>query len=659
MVNKQGNFIEQHIEKAVLVIAVIAAVVILFMYVFRSPYVFEFDKRQFRPGQIDIYVAEQTEQLKQRLYSEPVTKEAYEPKSVQFLAKMESAVSVSGDIFWPVPSSVDVAIEKKYPIPSVGDVNNAAVEHIRAAAYVPVEEITTANVSNEDAYKPDDLDLVTVQASFSVGGLADSFEQCFSGSQIPEDWRDSVLARPVFAAVELQRQQLGEDGQWGDWQDIGRTKVDPRKDEFVVAEDAGSLASGGVLVRLLRFSDTKVQSALLQPEPYRIASAEEQWYPPVLHKKYLAYQHEKEMRQRREAIAAQLEEQASEREKSRPDRDRRTRTPRAGGSTESRGGEPDIYSRTTGRGAGSAGSRSPTRQVRTERDRRSEPASVESLPRPDQIDREAAIQDEMRDMLLLDKNVSELREPIVFWAYDDTVEPGSSYRYRIRLGVFNPVAGTGQVAPEASAYANRVVLWSGYSDVTDAVSIPARTYFFAVNVQEAAKAVVVQVCRYVLGYWYSEQFMVKRGEEIGREIKLEPKPDEEPRDITLPEHIDYATGAMVVDVVAVNDWSGGKNLQERHYYDMLYSFDGLSIMRVAAKLLYWPEELRVRYNEIKTLEKRERQPLRSWASAGGFQLRRDFRSFPRDRRGETAPGMERMPEDMYYRMMMEGRERGN
>jgi len=502
------------------------------------------------------------------------------------------------------------------------------------------------------------LDLVTVQASFSVGGLADSFEQCFAGSQVPEDWRDPVLARPVFAAVELERQQLLANGQWGPWQDVGRAKVEPRKDEFVVVEDACSLASGGVLIQLLRYSDPKVQAGLLQPEPYRIASAEEQWYPPVLHKKYLANQHEKEMRQRREAIAAQREEQASERERSRPDRDRRTRTPRTGGSTESRGGETDIYSRMRG-GGGGAGSRSPARQVRTERDRRTEPAPVESLPRPDQIDREAAIQDEMRSMLLVDKNVSELREPIVFWAYDDTVEPSNSYRYRIRLGVFNPVAGTGQVAPEASEYDNKVVLWSGYSEVTDAVSIPARTYFFPVNVQEAAKAVVVQVCRYALGYWYSEQFMVKRGEEIGREIKLEPKPDEEPRDITLPEHIDYATGAMVVDVVAVNDWSGGKNLQERHYYDMLYSFDGLSIMRVAAKLLYWPEELRVRYNEIKTLEKRERQPLRSWASAGGFQLRRDFRSFPRDRRGETAPGMERMPEDMYYRMMMEGRERGN
>ena len=52
-------------------------------------------------------------------------------------------------------------------------------------------------------------------------------------------------------------------------------------------------------------------------------------------------------------------------------------------------------------------------------------------------------------------------------------------------------------------------------------AIPKRLYFFPINVQEAAMAAEVQVCKYVMGYWHSEQFMVKRGDIIGKMAKVE------------------------------------------------------------------------------------------------------------------------------------------
>jgi hypothetical protein len=227
------------------------------------------------------------------------------------------------------------------------------------------------------------------------------------------------------------------------------------------------------------------------------------------------------------------------------------------------------------------------------------------------------------------KNLTELREPFVFWAYDDTAEPGNSYRYRVRLGVFNPVAGTGQVRAEDAAYDGNVILWSGFSDVTEPMVIPRRFYFFPLNVQEPAKAVEVQVSKYVLGYWYSGQFTVKRGEEIGRVAKIEQtaqdkdknkdKNKEQEKTVTTPETIDYATGAMLVDVVPVNEWAGDKNLQPRQYFDILYSFDGTSIEKMAAKLMYWPEELKTKYNEIKTLEKKPKEAFRTFNSSGAFE----------------------------------------
>ena len=206
-------------------------------------------------------------------------------------------------------------------------------------------------------------------------------------------------------------------------------------------------------------------------------------------------------------------------------------------------------------------------------------------------------------MLLARKDISSLRETINFWAYDDTVEPGASYRYRIRLGVFNPLAGTDQVRDEDAAGKNKVVLWSGYSEATDIMDIPKRLYFFPVNVQETAKAAEVQVCKYVLGYWHSEQFMVKRGDMIGKVAKVEASEKDKTAGVKLPETIDYATGAIVVDMVAVNDWVGEKALQQRQYFDVLFSVDGVNVERLPAKQMYWPEDLRLKYSELKALEK--------------------------------------------------------
>jgi hypothetical protein len=122
--------------------------------------------------------------------------------------------------------------------------------------------------------------------------------------------------------------------------------------------------------------------------------------------------------------------------------------------------------------------------------------------------------------------------------------------------------------------------------------------------------------------------MVKRGEAIGKTAKVTPREQKQKekealvtsleQEVKLPEMIDYATGAVLVDLVAINDWAGGKNLQQRQYFDMLYSFEGSGIERIAAKLTYWPDEVRVKYSEIKSLEKRPKAAFRAWNSSGAF-----------------------------------------
>jgi len=156
----------------------------------------------------------------------------------------------------------------------------------------------------------------------------------------------------------------------------------------------------------------------------------------------------------------------------------------------------------------------------------------------------------------------------------------------------------------------------------------------------------VQVSRYVLGYWHSKDFAVEQGEVIGKVVESETTPvtrrratasdffeeraaayegygEEELRamgiggDIigrTVPETIDYTTGAVLVDVIAVNDWSGARTLNRRHYFDMLYTFDGTNVERMPIRTRYWAKDVLIKFNEIKKSERAPKEPFRDWGS---------------------------------------------
>jgi len=249
--------------------------------------------------------------------------------------------------------------------------------------------------------------------------------------------------------------------------------------------------------------------------------------------------------------------------------------------------------------------------------------------------------------------LDELEKPLLFWAFDDTVRPGGTYQYRIRLGVFNPVAGTNRLVEQDAAKKNKVILWSEFSDVTKPVEVRPRMYFFATGVQETKKSATVEVARYCLGYWRSEDFEVKPGELIGRETK--PKVEEKRRlpgmgmritdpmyagggpyamppgagpmpmpgygpgnqdQTNQPELIDYRTGKVVVDVLPVSDWGEAPNLRPRSYYEMLYTSDGHSIEHMPASTTHWSKDLLTSYQYVKTEMRREPQSFRAFKKGG-------------------------------------------
>lgn len=664
--NKIIGFLEAQVEKIVLAIVGLVCVWILLHYVILGPNKVEYDSEKLSPGEVDMEISRKAELLRQKLSeppkateesymsllngpiapNNPVMKGIYGGLQDGFIGLFDSPLgNVDTNLYPPIPgrSSLEARFAGEYSLPFVGEVNDVAVEHIRAVAYVPTISVDEQNDYERNNSEPNDIDLVTVEGKLDVSGLYARFQDCFVGEAVKkEEWRDPCLAKPVFAAVQLQRQELNSDGTWGDWENVPRAKIDPYKELFEVIEDVRDLPPGGLTVRMLRFDNPDVRMDLLQPEPYMIASANEEWFPPTLHSKYLEQQRQKAIEERREA----LEKAREEREKELAGRVDERRSSGRGGDTRSSGrssmgGEYGGLSGGVGSRPGSSSPRDSSR--RTTRRGRSSTAdtrrasdrtasSTERLFRQNEGDISTRASKDSSEENVYDKldaimisprtELAKMSEPLVFWAYDDTVEPKKSYRYRIRLGVFNPIAGTNQFSEQDKSHKNDVILWSELSDETEVVDIPGRAYFFASDIQKAAKVVTVEVCKYALGYWYSERFSVKQGEVIGKVEPVELKGEEQQPGVIVPEMIDYGTGAVFVDCFAVNDWSGGRKLVARDYYDMLYSCDGVSIEHMPVKTMNWSRETQGVYRDIQKSIRAEKEPLRDWGSVKGERRRR-------------------------------------
>ena len=393
-----------------------------------------------------------------------------------------------------------------------------------------------------------------------------------------------------------------------------RSRVEARRDLLKVS-DADLGRAGGVQVRRIQFKSNDVLSELLQPAAYQIASAYEEWLPPTLHREYLdllAKQKKEEQRQARE------EERASQ-EGARTDRRRSTDTTtgmEAGrgdgtgrGRRDSTTGRAGGVDSRTGRAGTRSGGRLDTRtNAVTGYGDRARPgrggagraegyAGDPTMIGAPGMESQMALNqvylkfDQLRVTPLTD--LTKLKK-LVLWAHDDTVETGHQYRYRIRLGVLNPIAGTDQVSATDQDRRNQMVLWSAFSEATPGVDIPARQYFFAKDFRENSGEVGIEVCKFFLGYWRSQDFSVRPGEAIGRTVEakskdprtnplLNPKmgdymQGQAPEDQAFqPTEIDYGTGVILVAVSRVDGWTVDSRARPQAYYDMLYSVDGSHI----------------------------------------------------------------------------------
>ncbi len=714
---KIGRFCENHVEKIVLVIVGVLCAWLFFTRVIFSPNGVSYDGKTYSPGQIDAVIQTKAEDLALQLESssgsgpretayvprltgpidpnDPMVSQVFpgRPAPRSFVDLLQSPLRfMSSDLETTQALAGSNEARPKYALPRVGPVTDVDIDYLRAAAYVPLEEVTPQKPYESVETEPDDIDLVTVEAKFDVAELYRQFSAYFAGTEVERQaWRDPCLAVPKFAAVHLQRQRLLEDGTWSEWVDVPRSRIEANRNLFQIIEDVKDLPPGGLGIRMMHFSNKPVTMALLQPSAYQIASAEEEWFPPSYYSKYKDLQRKMEAEEKRQEREEQRDRQEAQTGGGRRD------TARTGGGLTGAGGR--RRDTTTGGGMGDAyggagGAR--TRGTRTRgatpgmgmdptmpnaRGRGARPGrrgtgadaaydmgmgayggypmdgNTRMQPTTDEVYYEFA-----QDALNYTTDLSKMKDPLLFWALDDTMEPGHTYRYRIRLGVFNPVAGTDRLVPQDADKKNQVILWSDFSRVTDPVAIPKRMYFFAKDVQDRQMTATVEVARYELGYWRTEDFQVRPGELIGKEVEIK---QEEPRradrlagpggritgrpmgrdvgamdpygaggyggamgvpmyatpanpaDAAIHlETVDFSTDTLLVDLAQVNDWSTQPSLQPRMYYDMLYTRDGTHIEHMPVGTRHWSKDLLATYQLISAEKRKEPQSFRGFQKGG-------------------------------------------
>ena len=624
MIKKIGAFFEEHIEKIILILVGILCSWLLITRVMLTPNVVEYDGKTYGPGNIDEKIYEDAREAKNN------------PKNV---STVDPIVVTSGKNFaelfndplkdiatnfpperpWEPPNPPD----EKYDKPVIGKVTNEDIEYLRAVVYQPTSPVTAETSYDVGISEPNDLDLVTVQGQIDVDKIYNEYYRCYVQNVKDNMTVDPCNAIPIFASVNLERQQKQPDGSWGPWKSVPRAKIDYNRDWFKVVKKPSDLPIGGYEVYKFRLYDKITQFELLQPEP-----ADIEWFPPKLHREFVTAQKKDKNNAKLRETAATI-----------------TTTDTNTGRRGSRGGNRSnintggigttIVGSTTG-GRSRGGRRGQTgsdynynttdtntrRRGRTTTTNQPDTLITGSTGIYGQADLEVTkVYDDFEAMVLTEEsNLSKMSEPLTFWAFDDTVKPENTYRYRISVGTLNPVFSDEDEGDD-------VVFWSEPSDVTAEVKVPGKLYFFPRAVQEAAKTVTVSVYKLVLGSWYKEDCKVAQGETIGDfadvELKFTMSDSENNTDTRITgtdaeiETVNFNTGAIMVDVAPVSEWLGADTLNPVPYYDMTYSYDGTDIRHfpVTSNYAIWPQDMYRTYIELQNRVNEKQDPFRAWGSS--------------------------------------------
>jgi hypothetical protein len=486
------------------------------------------------------------------------------------------------------------AVEPPAPTGALASQYAAAVDPLVVGQHSELQAYTSAA-------QPYDMRSVTVAAQFDAGSFMEAFRIDPDGERgpltaIPGAWWQG---RVEILDIVLERQEVLDGGLYGETEMVsampGRFSL---RDGLVEGMDVTELQG---LVQSARVNAREV----VQPVYYNVIAGE-RWTPPAEGGDNRADQIDRLLRDLK-AVRAEIKKLEDQLR------------------AEAKQAEFENFLRNTvarrqpGRGGGGG---------RTSRD-----TNTTTAP---QVDREQQIEERLNariadykaretkliaDLAALDFNVEtgQAPDPLVelmglptrvidaeslrVWAHDVAVEPGATYRYRMRVVVNNPLYGNGdQIADEQRSEAAAPVVESEWSSWTTPVSVDDNEYWFATRATPGGEQAIgrtnasalTEIYTFYYGYWRRAEQRLQAGDEVLATIDV--------ADLNLPvfeivagengptlgENTEMATepiladaGAVILDVREAMP-SAGRN---KEYEVVVRESDGRLTVRRAAREL--------------------------------------------------------------------------
>lgn len=535
--NKQINPLEQHFEKLVLAAVCVVLLAVVAMQFLTQPNAVKVGSSPpVPPDQVFNAVKTEAEQLiaQMRAVDPPLIEVPEQDVATRFeqvrglaiaesieLSKIGGQVEIDmfdGEGGGAFESATTYALPK-LPVPG------AIVAQSYRAAVDPY-----AAVNNEElrkhlpAQQPFDVAAVSIEGRVTGEMLRQSLEVDPDGESGPLHllpltwWRGNL----DLIGVEVQREELGSDGQWG-----GATVVSGTPGQPSALEE---LRRPGItpmeLQRVAQQAEAMARD-IAQPQfPPTIAGPE--WTPPSQTREEAGMSDEDRQKSQAKRQLERLDTQIAAKQKQ---------------LEEVGGGGGRVERPTTGGGGGRIGG---------ERGGQPRPTVDREAQRREQLQREIDALQKSREQVVArlaelgevveedpgraasggrDEPAAPLprileAEELPVWVHDLSAEPGKTYRYRMRVVVNNPLFGRGQFLAEAQQGASKSpVLEGDWSPWSEPVAMEADRHFFVKSAtQDDAYGnpprAAVEMYQFYYGYWRKASATLEPGDTVHARAKL-------------------------------------------------------------------------------------------------------------------------------------------
>ncbi|TWT44097.1 hypothetical protein RAS1_05040 [Phycisphaerae bacterium RAS1] len=545
------KLVEIHIEKAVIGVSGLFLLAMIVMFLVLSPNKVEFGGRELSPGELDEAIKTEAEELDRRVKNAKVEDQPAPTFASELKQRFESGIQaaplrLAGAFGTPLPTfteqeeapgSIAVVTPLKPLPPAALTGRSMGVRVPRKIGQPPGEPVS--------AGEPAELPWVSLAAYFPVREQQDEMTRAGYAA---------YRARVYVVGVDVQRQELLASGEYSPWSDVTGSRAMPEFDVPgpIFDDETGAIINKSEIDAAWEAAKS-AQVDLMQPAFFQVRAGDT-WHMPPL-----------------------------------PGFDEDEFASAAGGRQPSPappgepGAPPPVPGAAGGPPAGGGGLGGPPPSPAADREAKekvkTDLAAAQEALKTKQWDAAvrnaelvltsaAATQSQktlagrVRDNA--NKEIAKTRTPIapppsatptettrtlvtapgdpdkpVLLFHDDTVESGKTYRYRMRVRLWNRYLGRLKVVKEP-AQARKSVLIGEWSLAGAPITVTPSTYFFVKSPRVGKPGAIVDVFKWRSGDWIRQNFEIEVGDQVGalRKVKFG----------DANEDIDFATGAIVLDV---------------------------------------------------------------------------------------------------------------